>query len=180
MTVMELLTVMVSFTTTRSMCSVELNSQKSTFPLSKMVQPMIMLDGFPTFTSISFKSFKLILLLKEIDVKVGNPSNIIIGCTILDNGKVLFCEFNSTEHIDRVTLNDSNGNFIRTVQWLSPHDVSFYDTTSLLISSTPTSPIEFTLIMSPILAENIIILRFNFPSLPNFSTLFSSSCALET
>ena len=73
-------------------------------------------------------------LLKEIDVKVGNPSNIIIGCTILDNGKVLFCEFNSTEHIDRVTLNDSNGNFIRTVQWLSPHDVSFYDITSIDIN----------------------------------------------
>jgi hypothetical protein len=70
-------------------------------------------------------------LLKEIDVKVENPSSIIIGCTILDNGKVLFCEFNSTEFIDRVTLNDSNGNFIRTVQGLSPHDVSFFDITSI-------------------------------------------------
>jgi hypothetical protein len=70
-------------------------------------------------------------LLKEIDVKVENPSSIILGCTILDNGKVLFCEYNSTEYIDRVTMNDNNGNFIRTVQGLSPHDVSFYDITSI-------------------------------------------------
>jgi hypothetical protein len=37
-------------------------------------------------------------LLKEIDVKVGNPSNIITGCTILDNGKVLFSEYNVDEY----------------------------------------------------------------------------------
>ena len=55
-------------------------------------------------------------LLKEIDVKVGDPSNIITGCTILDNGKVLFSEYNSRAYADRVTLNDSDGNFIRTIQ----------------------------------------------------------------
>jgi hypothetical protein len=54
-------------------------------------------------------------LLKEIDVKVGNPSNIITGCTILDNGKVLFSEYNKYIYIDRVTLNDSEGNLIRIV-----------------------------------------------------------------
>ena len=56
-----------------------------------------------------------IKLLKEIDVKVGNPSNIITGCTILDNGKVLFSEYNKYIYIDRVTLNDSEGNLIRIV-----------------------------------------------------------------
>jgi len=35
-------------------------------------------------------------LLKEIDVKVGDRFNIITGCTILDNGKVLFSEYNCT------------------------------------------------------------------------------------
>ena len=36
-------------------------------------------------------------LLKEIDVKVGDPSNIITGYTILDNGQVLFSEYNLNE-----------------------------------------------------------------------------------
>jgi hypothetical protein len=40
---------------------INMKSIGSTFPLSKIVQPVIMLDGFPVFTSISFKSFKLIL-----------------------------------------------------------------------------------------------------------------------
>jgi hypothetical protein len=62
-------------------------------------------------------------------VKVGNPSNIITGCTILDNGKVLFSEYNSNEYTARVTLNDSNGNFIRTVQELESTEESFYDIT---------------------------------------------------
>jgi hypothetical protein len=61
-------------------------------------------------------------LLKEIDVKVGNPSNIITGCTILDNGNVLFSEYNFHEFTDRVTLNDGNGNHIRTVQELNPSE----------------------------------------------------------
>jgi hypothetical protein len=47
-------------------------------------------------------------------VKVGNPSKIITGCIILDNGKVLFSEYNFHEFTDGVTLNDSNGNHIRT------------------------------------------------------------------
>jgi hypothetical protein len=70
-------------------------------------------------------------LLKEIDVKVGNPSNIITGCTILDNGKVFFSEYNVDEYTARVTLNDSNGNFIRTVQELESTEESFYDITSI-------------------------------------------------
>jgi hypothetical protein len=70
-------------------------------------------------------------LLRESDVKVGNPSNIITGCTILDNGKVLFSEYNSTEYIDRVTLNDSNGNFIRTVLVVDSADGPFHDITGL-------------------------------------------------
>jgi hypothetical protein len=53
-------------------------------------------------------------LLKEIDVKVGYRSNIITGCTILDNGKILFSEYNGGQYTNRVSLNDSNGNFIRT------------------------------------------------------------------
>ena len=41
-------------------------------------------------------------LLKEIDVKVGNPFNIITGCTILDNGKILFSEYNVGQYTNRV------------------------------------------------------------------------------
>ena len=70
-------------------------------------------------------------LLKEIDVKVGNPSNIISGSIILDNGKVLFSEYNCTAWTDRVTLNDSDGNYIRTVQPFGCISVSLYDITSI-------------------------------------------------
>jgi hypothetical protein len=70
-------------------------------------------------------------LLQEIDVTVGNPSNIISGCTILDNGKVLFSDYNLNEYIDRVTLNDSNGNFIRIVHVVDSADGSFHDITSI-------------------------------------------------
>jgi hypothetical protein len=70
-------------------------------------------------------------LLKEIDVKIGYPSNIITGCIILDNGKVLFTEYNEGNYIGRVTLNDSNGNFICTFQALNTYIGSFYDITSI-------------------------------------------------
>jgi hypothetical protein len=70
-------------------------------------------------------------LLREIDVKVGNPSNIITGCTISYNGKVLFSEYNESIYTDRVTLNDSNGNYIRTVQPLDPFEGPYYDITSI-------------------------------------------------
>ena len=70
-------------------------------------------------------------LLQEIDMTVGDPSSIISGCTILDNGKVLFSEYNLNEYINRVTLNDSNGNFIRTVQVVDSADGSFHDITSI-------------------------------------------------
>jgi outer membrane protein assembly factor BamB len=70
-------------------------------------------------------------LLQEIDVTVGDPSNIISGCTILDNGKVLFSEYNLNEYINRVTLNDSNANFIPTVQVVFSADGPFHDITSI-------------------------------------------------
>jgi hypothetical protein len=78
-------------------------------------------------------------LLKEIDVKVGNRSNIMTGCTILDNGNVLFSEYNFHEFTDRVTLNDSNGNHILTVQELNPSEGSFYDITSIDIHTIAVS-----------------------------------------
>jgi hypothetical protein len=76
-------------------------------------------------------------LLKEIDEKVGDRNNIITGCTILDNEKVLFSEFNESKFTDRVTLNDSNVNYIRTIH---------------------PSAIDFILIISLILVVNIILL----------------------
>ena len=74
-------------------------------------------------------------LLKEINVKVGDPSNIITGCTILDNGKILLSEYNELIYTDRVTLNNSNGNSIRTVQELNPLKGSFYDITNIDINT---------------------------------------------
>jgi hypothetical protein len=71
---------------------------------------------------------------KEIDMKVGYRSNIITGCTILDNGKVLFSEYsiyNETDYTDRMTLNDSDGNYIRTVQESNAYIGSLYDITSI-------------------------------------------------
>ena len=70
-------------------------------------------------------------LLREIDVKVGVPSNVISGCTILNNGKVLFSEYNTIELKDRVTLNDTNGNYILTVCTFSPFEGSLYGMTSI-------------------------------------------------
>ena len=64
-------------------------------------------------------------------MKVGDPSNIISGCTISDNGKVLFSECNFTKDTDRVTLNDSNGNFLRTVQPFDCLSLPFCDITSI-------------------------------------------------
>jgi hypothetical protein len=70
-------------------------------------------------------------LLKEIDEKVGDRNNIITGCTILDNWKVLFSEFNESKFTDRVTLNDSNVNYILTIHPLDNTQVSLYDVTSI-------------------------------------------------
>jgi hypothetical protein len=118
---------LLSFNVTRSMYSFKLYSEKSTFPLSKMVQQLIMLDGSPTVTSISFKSFKLIL-----------------SFVLLVSGPTIYACFS----------------------------LSLTYATSLLISLTPTSPIDFILIMATVLAVNIIILRLNLPSTPNCSTFF--------
>ena len=62
-------------------------------------------------------------------MKVGYRSNIITGCTILDNGKILFSAYNGGQYTYRVSLNDSNGNFISTVQAITPFEGSFYDIT---------------------------------------------------
>jgi hypothetical protein len=64
-------------------------------------------------------------------LKVGHQSNIKTGCTILDNGNLLFSEYNYTAWTDRVTLNDSDDNYIRTVQKLDNTYVSSFDITSI-------------------------------------------------
>jgi hypothetical protein len=68
---------------------------------------------------------------QEIKVRTGNPSNKLTGCSILDNGEILFSEYNLHDNTDRVTLNDSHGNFIRTVLALSPDGGPFFDITSI-------------------------------------------------
>jgi hypothetical protein len=70
-------------------------------------------------------------LLTDIDVKLGDRSNIITGCIFLDNGKVFFAEYNFHYKTTRMTLNDSNGSFIRIVHALNLSEESFYDITSI-------------------------------------------------
>jgi hypothetical protein len=55
----------------------------------------------------------------EIKVITGNPSSKLTGCSILYNGEILFSEHNLHHNTDSVTLNDSYGNFIRTVWEIS-------------------------------------------------------------
>ena len=69
--------------------------------------------------------------LKEIKVRTGNPSNKLTGCSILYNGEIIFSEYNVHSHTDRVTLNDSNGNYIHTIRGLSRSSGSIYDITSI-------------------------------------------------
>jgi hypothetical protein len=64
-------------------------------------------------------------------VKVGDRYNIITGCTILDNGKIIFSEYNKVVYADHVTLNDSNGHFIHTLRELNRHQGSFSDITNI-------------------------------------------------
>jgi hypothetical protein len=68
---------------------------------------------------------------KEIKVRTGNPSNKLTGCSILDSGEIMFSEYNLHDNTDRVTLNDINGNFIRTVRALNRNSGSVYDITSI-------------------------------------------------
>ena len=68
---------------------------------------------------------------KEIKVTTGYQSNKLTGCSILDNGEILFSEYNLHANTDRVTLNDINGNFIRTVGALKQNSGSVYDITSI-------------------------------------------------
>jgi hypothetical protein len=67
----------------------------------------------------------------EIKVITGNPSNKLTGCSILYNGEILFSEHNLYHNTDRVTLNDSYGNFIRTVWAISCNSGLVYDVTSI-------------------------------------------------
>ena len=53
------------------------------------------------------------------------------GCTILDNGKVLFSEYNLYTNTSNITLYYSAGNFIGMVQLLNPLEGPFYDITSI-------------------------------------------------
>jgi len=70
-------------------------------------------------------------VLKEIKMRTGNLSNKLSGCSILDNGEILFSELNLHDHTDRVTLNDSNGNYIRTIRALNRKSGSVYDITNI-------------------------------------------------
>jgi outer membrane protein assembly factor BamB len=78
-------------------------------------------------------------LLKQIDVQVGNRSDIITGCTMLDNGKVVFSKFNESNEIAYATLNDSNGNYIRNIRGLSFYGESYCDITSIDINTIAVS-----------------------------------------
>ena len=78
-------------------------------------------------------------LLKQIDVQVGNRSEIITGCTMLDNGKVVFSKFNESNETAYVTLNDSNGNYIRSIRGLSFYGDSYCDITSIDINTIAVS-----------------------------------------
>jgi hypothetical protein len=73
----------------------------------------------------------ILTFLKEIKVRTGNLSNKLTGCSILDNGEILFSEYNLHTTTHRVTLNDSRGNFIRDVTELNPDEGPFYDLTSI-------------------------------------------------
>ena len=68
---------------------------------------------------------------KEIKVITGYTSNKLTGCSILDNGEILLSEYNLHDNTDRVTLNDINGNFIRTVRALNRNSGSIYDITCI-------------------------------------------------
>ena len=68
---------------------------------------------------------------KEIKLRTGNTYNKLTGCSILNNGEILFSEYNFHHNTNRVTLNDSNGNFIRTVRGLRRNSGSVYDVTSI-------------------------------------------------
>ena len=77
--------------------------------------------------------------IKEIKMRTGNPSNKLTGCSILDDGEILFSEYNFHDNTDRVTLNDSHGNFIRTVSALDPDEGPFFDITSIDINTVAVS-----------------------------------------
>jgi hypothetical protein len=69
--------------------------------------------------------------LKEIQVRTGNQSNKLTGCSILYNGEIIFSEYNVHSHTNRVTLNNSNGNYIHTIWALNRNSGPIYDITSI-------------------------------------------------
>jgi hypothetical protein len=69
--------------------------------------------------SIAYKVVLNCVYYARVKVITGNPSNKLSGCSILYNGEILFSEYNLHHNTDRVTLNDSYGNFIRTVWAIS-------------------------------------------------------------
>ena len=77
--------------------------------------------------------------LREIKVRTGSPSNKLTGCSFLDSEDILFSEYNLHDNTDRVTLNDNDGNFIRTVRALTRHRGSVYDITSIDVDTIAVS-----------------------------------------
>ena len=78
--------------------------------------------------------------IEDSDVKVGYRFNIITGCTILDNGKVLFSEYTAGQCTNCVSLNDRHGNYTRTVRALDTYyepynDINNIDTNTIAVST---------------------------------------------
>jgi hypothetical protein len=67
----------------------------------------------------------------QIKVRIGKPSNKLTGCSILENGEILFSDYNFHDNTDRVTLNDKHGNFRRVVSALDSEEGPFYNVTSI-------------------------------------------------
>jgi outer membrane protein assembly factor BamB len=67
----------------------------------------------------------------EIKVRTGNPSNKLSGCSFLDNGEIIFSEYNLSNSTDRVTLHDGHGKFIRVILALNSDPGPFFDITSI-------------------------------------------------
>ena len=91
-------------------------------------------------------------------MKVGYRFNIITGCIILDNGKVLFSEYSAGQCTNGVSLNDRNGNYIRTVRALDTYYEPYYDITSIdtnTISVSTRTRIKISNIDTHLIIQNI-------------------------
>ena len=112
----------------KSIGDVGVDEIKSTVAYVKEKEKQAQIVGLLTRRTTDGTNLKL---LKQIDVKVGNRSNIITGCTMLYNGKVVFSQYNESNDTSRVTINDSNGNYIRNIRGIIFFGESFYDITSI-------------------------------------------------